>query len=261
MKSIWIEIGDHSICVSSKSDQALEYVRKGNKVISAVQTKKVDLKVDIEYGCGYPFKGFDVDIKKDNGTVFYNRGDYVINVDSGYSKAYISALNEFALKHALMNLYSVFIVHHQWGLLIHSSCLREGNQAYIFTGQSGAGKSTIVELSYPRPVLSDEATVVKITDKSTVVYDSPFRSDTISSFSQKPIELGGIQILEQAKTNHRTQLQKAESLMTLFNKVFYWANDPLETQKLFVLLRQLVTHVPVYKLQFQKNAEFWKEIS
>ncbi len=72
--------------------------------------------------------------------------------------------NEFALKHALMNLYSSFIVHHKWGLLIHSSCLKEGDKAFLFSGQSGAGKSTVVKLSHPRPILSDEATVVKITE-------------------------------------------------------------------------------------------------
>ena len=260
MKQVWIGIGDHKIRIKSKSNEAIQHIVKGFKVISHEYSPNVDLDIEIEYGYGYPFNGFEVDITKDNGTVFYNRGDYVIEVNKIYTTANIKVHDEFALKHALMNLYSVFIVYHQWGLLIHSSCIREGNKAYLFSGQSGAGKSTVVELSYPRPILSDEATVVKITRSGTKVYDSPFRSDTVSSFKEPSIELGGIQLLEQSESIKRFLLEKSESMMNLFDKIFYWANDPIETKKLFVLLRQLISDVPVYRLQFQKNASFWKEI-
>ncbi len=47
------------------------------KVIPPLLLNEADLCIDIEYGYGYPFTGFEVDIKKDNGTVFYSRGDYV----------------------------------------------------------------------------------------------------------------------------------------------------------------------------------------
>jgi len=261
MNQLWIEIGDHSIRINSQSEQAIQHIVNGFKVVPTKQSKKANLDIVIEYGYGYPFNGFDVDITKDNGTVFYDRGDYIIEVDLNYTSANIKVLNDFALKHALMNLYSVFIVHEQWGLLIHSSCMREGNKAYLFSGQSGAGKSTVVELSYPRAILSDEATVVKITSSGTKVYDSPFRSDTTSFFQEPSIELGGIQLLEQSENINRFRLEKSESMMSLFDKVFYWASDPVETKKIFELLSQLVSDVPVYRLQFQKNNLFWKEIS
>lgn len=261
MKQEWIEIGDHTLKIKSKSDQAIHYIVNEFKVISTTVEHQVDLSILIEYGYGYPFNGFDVDITKDDGTVFYDRGDYVIEVDESYRTATIRAFNDFALKHALMNLYSVFIVHHKWGLLIHSSCMREGDKAYLFSGQSGAGKSTVVELSSPRPILSDEATVVKVERTGTIVYDSPFRSDTVSSFQQPALELGGIQLLEQSTIIKRSPLEKSDGMMSLFDKIFYWAFDSDETKKLFELLSQLISNVPVYRLQFQKNDLFWKEIS
>lgn len=261
MKNLWIEIGDHHIYTRSESAEAIQHMMEGFKVIPPLLSKEADLCIDIEYGYGYPFTDFEVDIKKDNGTVFYSRGDYLIEVDEGYTSAKLSVFNELALKHALMNLYSSFIIHHKWGLLIHSSCLKEGGKAFLFSGQSGAGKSTVVKLSHPRPILSDEATVVKITESDTKVYDSPFRSDTIASFSEPPIVLGGIQLLKQSMAIRRSKLKKSDSLLTLFDKIFYWANDPVETQKVFVLLSQLINTVPVYDLEFQKNDAFWKEIS
>ena len=49
-----------------------------------------------------------------------------------------------------MNLYSSFIAYHNWGLLIHSSCVVNKGEAHIFSGHSGAGKSTAAKLSHPR---------------------------------------------------------------------------------------------------------------
>ncbi|MCA1029708.1 hypothetical protein LCL95_01525 [Bacillus timonensis] len=263
MKSLFIQIGDHIVMVKSTSKEAMEFVANGFKIVPPedLLNKTAFLVISIEYGYGYPFKNFDVSINKDNGTVFYKREDYLIKVDQNYSNASLFVYNDFALKHALMNLYSAFIVHHNWGLLIHSSCMKDNEKAFLFTGHSGAGKSTVVELSSPRVILSDEATVVKISNHGVKAYDSPFRSDTVSSFSEGPLELGGIQLLEQSLTIQRSRLTKSESMMNMLDKIFYWAYDPLETQKLFNLVYQLIELVPVYNLKFQKNNAFWKEIS
>ncbi|WP_270180225.1 hypothetical protein [Alkalihalobacillus sp. CinArs1] len=261
MKMVMIEIGEHLLAIETGSDKAMGFVNENFKIILNPEGVRESLKVSIEYGYGYPFTSFDVAIQKGNGSVFYNRGDYLIEVDENYAKATIKAYNDFALKHALMNLYSAFIVHNKWGLLIHSSCIKEHEKAFIFTGHSGAGKSTVAELSSPRTILSDEATVVKVTSGDVQAFDSPFRSDTVASFSEKPLKLAGIQLLEQSSTIERVKLEKAESVMKMLDKIFYWAYDPAETQKLFSLLQQLVRVVPVYNLKFQKNDAFWEEIS
>lgn len=261
MNMVMIEIGEHLFWVETGSDDVMRFVKDAFKVIPETQVDNKSLKLSIEYGYGYPFTSFDVAIQKDNGSVFYDRGDYLIEVVEDHTTATIKAYNDFALKHALMNLYSTFIVHHQWGLLIHSSCIKDQEKAFIFTGQSGAGKSTVAELSSPRTILSDEATVVKITSDEVKAFDSPFRSDTIPTFSEEPLDLGGIQLLEQSPTIQRIELEKAESVMKMLDKIFYWAYEPGETQKLFSLLQQLVQVVPVYNLKFQKNNAFWEEIS
>ena len=210
---------------------------------------------------GLPFYDYNVAIKKDGSKVYFQRCDYLIESTPDYTSATIHVHDELALKHALMNLYSSYIVYHNWGLLIHSSCAIENGKAHIFAGHSGAGKSTAARLSEPRDLLSDEATIVKITEDEITVFDSPFRSELQSTGYQQSRPLGGIQLLHQAETNKLEKMRKPDALLSLMDKVFYWSHDPAETQRIMGLLRTLVEKVPVYELHFRKDPTFWELIS
>jgi hypothetical protein len=160
-----------------------------------------------------------------------------------------------------MNLYSSFIVYHNWGLLIHSSCAIDNGKAHIFAGQSGAGKSTAAKLSYPRKLLSDEAALIKITPEKVTVFNSPFRSELEAGNFKEQVELASVQILYQALQNNRAKLTKSDALLHLMDKVFFWPHSLDETKTIMRLLTDLVKIVPGYELQFQKNNTFWELIS
>jgi hypothetical protein len=134
-------------------------------------------------------------------------------------------------------------------------------RAHIFSGQSGAGKSTAARLSQPRDLLSDEATLVKITQDAITVFDSPFRSEITAKGPKESVPLASIQILHQALQNKRANLKKADALLHLMDKVFYWAHSPKETKQILGLLKLLVDTVPVYELHFKKDPTFWELIS
>jgi ABC-type dipeptide/oligopeptide/nickel transport system ATPase component len=138
----------------------------------------------------------------------------------------------------------------------------EGESAYLFAGKSGAGKSTAAQLSYPRPVLSDEATIVKIEDGRATAFNSPFRSDTefpVNDRSSYPIE--GIHMLRQAAYNMCRPMAKPEGFMELLSRVFYWSKQSEETKKITRLSKTLINTVPIYELHFRKDHTFWEEIS
>ena len=178
-----------------------------------------------------------MEITKDTSEICYRRADYLIEVDTNYRNATIYAHNEFALKHAMTNLYSAFIVYHNWGLLIHSSCVIEEGRAHIFAGQSGAGKSTAARLSEPRPLLSDEATLVQITSDGMIVHDSPFRSEMTSSGNTEPTPLASIQLLHQSLQNNRIKIRKSDALIQLMDKVFYWVHSPEKNKSYYAFIK------------------------
>lgn len=257
------DIGEHTAIIRTESEAIVAAI---NQMLEKAQAEaegilSADLVVDVELGYGEPSPDYAVTITTEGSKIVYDRLDYRIETDASYSRASILAYNELSLKHAFMNLYCAYIVHIGWGLMIHSSCVIEDGKAYLFAGQSGAGKSTVAKLSAPRPLLSDEASLVKITPDGMFVYDSPFRSELMSIYEGRVCPLDGIHLLIQSSQVERKQIRSGEGIMHLLDKVFFWAHDAKETSKVLGMLREMVMAVPVYELHFQKNNTFWEKIS
>lgn len=261
MEEIHTIIGDHLIHIIYESKKLNSFFRRNFQINQNNSNQVPDLVITIKEGYGIPFHDYDVKITNHHNYTLFQRADYLINVDLKYKTATISIHNELALKHALMNLYSSFIVYHNWGLLIHSSCAIENGRAHIFAGQSGAGKSTAAKLSYPRYLLSDEAALVKITPEMVTVFNSPFRSELETDNLGEQVDLASVQVLYQALQNDRAKLSKSDALIQLMDKVFFWPSSQEETKTIMRLLTILVKSVPVYELHFKKNNTFWELIS
>ncbi|WP_027087623.1 hypothetical protein [Cohnella panacarvi] len=258
-----IQIGDHYVLVNTDDLSVHSWIHDQFKVIPREQWdgNTPDLYMNIRKGYGVPLEDYHVDISQQDGVLIYARDDFMIRSLPDYRQVELQVHDDLALKHALMTIYSAFIVHSGWGLLIHSSCVVNGNKAYLFAGPSGAGKSTVAMLSRPREVLSDEATLIKIEPDRVVAYDSPFRSDSTTNYEKESRPLAAIHLLEQSPQIERSRISQAETVFRLMDKIFYWAHDPAETRKVLGMCRTLTLQVAAYNLKFQKNDLFWERIS
>ncbi|MFC0476020.1 hypothetical protein ACFFHF_12310 [Robertmurraya beringensis] len=255
-----LQIGEHIAFVTYETSFIKAFFER-NYIVLPLNSGDSEISLNIKASYGDPFTNYNVEIKKGTNKLYYRRADYLIETTRDYKQATIHVHDEPALKHALMNFYSAFILHNNWGLLMHSSCVVEEGKAHIFTGRSGAGKSTAAQLSAPRVLLSDEATLVKITPECITVFNSPFRSELEVTGKEISTQLKSIQLLRQAVFNSRKQLKKSDAVLNLMDKVFYWVHGPEETKKIMTLLISLVDKVPVYELHFQKDDTFWELIS
>lgn len=259
MSTLNVKIAEHNVKIQSESNLILNWIDKHFQ--RERSQNPIDLSINIKDGFGTPFTNYDVKIFSDSKYITYTRTDYEIKVNKKFRAANISIYNDFALKHALTNLYSAFIIHHEWGLLIHSSCVVQDNQAFLFTGQSGAGKSTVANLSSPRILLSDEATIVKINESEVKIFDSPFRSEILSSFKLHVCDPAGIYLLQQSLMVQYESIKKSDAMFVIMDKIFHWHHDTKETNKLLNMCKQLIEQLPIYNLYFQKNNTFWELIS
>ncbi|MGM9987196.1 MAG: hypothetical protein ACI35O_08205 [Bacillaceae bacterium] len=278
---VYIKIAEHIIkvvdCDSAKNiqtcscghdhhhdhshDTFMAYIKQNFDLINSeeLNDRKEDLTIYLmEQGYGESLSTYDVEITEKDNQKIYSRKDYLMKVDKDFKEVRLYAHNNLSLKHALMNMYSSFIVKHNWGLLMHASSIVEREAAHIFTGHSGAGKSTVAKLSSPRQLLSDEAAVIHITDEQVTIYHSPFRSELTERADKEVYPLADIQLLRQAKENKRVKMNQLKAYLELVDKVFFWTNDPNETTAVMKLLKRLVSSVPVYELYFEKNPSFWE---
>lgn len=263
MYTAYVQVGAHYLFIDTADEQTMEWLLAQFKSVQPERWDEFlpDLYITIQSGYGKPLNHMEVRVSKERGRIYYERDDYWLETDEHYRRALLKVHDHFSLKHALMTIYSAFIVHHRWGMMIHSSCIVDDGKAFLFAGYSGAGKSTVAMLSKPRVILSDEASLVRIEDDGVYVYDSPFRSDIAPEFDAKPLPLAGVHILEQATHIERNRIQSSEAMIRLMDKIFYWAVEPAETIKILSMCGKLVELVPTYNLLFQKNDLFWERIS
>ncbi|CAM2978221.1 hypothetical protein PASE110613_10440 [Paenibacillus sediminis] len=265
MFSLLTQVGRQRIYFQVDSERLRDFIYRRYRVLreGALETVEADLQVKVYdlYGKAYN-DDQSVVIQETDDSITFTRRDYMLTASLDYSQATIHTHDDFSLRHALLNLFSSWLIYHRKGLLVHSSCIVEHGKAWMFSGQSGAGKSTVAQLSLPRPILSDEATFVYIEDDGQVViYDSPFRSEW-----EKPCELvssplAGIHFLIQSPDVYRVPLSKGDAFIQLLDKVFFWKPNHFETAKMISICKQVMQAVPAYHLYFQKNDTFWERIS
>jgi len=260
MKTKQIRIGDHLIRLYDRTsrldtDKELQSFR-----FEPDGRGEPDMVLALEDGYGSSFRDYDVESAAEGGVLLYRRADYLIETDRAYRRAVIAVHDGLALRHALMNYYSAHIVRYRWGLLLHASCAVDGDGAHLFAGQSGAGKSTAARLSRPRPILADEAAIIKLGPGEATVCDSPFRSELGISFETERAKLASIQLLIQSAQNERVPLGKSQAVHRLVDKVFYWRHDPDGAADVVKLLGLLVDSIPVYDLYFERKNTFWELI-
>ncbi|MBC8080495.1 MAG: hypothetical protein H7X86_09130 [Gorillibacterium sp.] len=263
MMSKDIIIGEHILRISFATRAVESLFHETFPSIFTSLGHEPNLCVHLDEGYGAPFINYDIVKIKQANTLQYQRTDYLIETDMDYRTVTMKVHDSLAMKHAFMHLYSLFIVRNRWGLLMHSSCVADNDGCFMFTGHSGAGKSTAATMSLPRGIIADEATILRIGPSGVFVFHSPFRSEiqNLADHESKVWKLTGIHLLHQAKQHQRLPLTKSEGMLRMIDKVFYWNPSTKETMAIIHMLKQVADLVPLYDLYFQKNPGFWELIS
>lgn len=185
----------------------------------------------------------------------YYEGTYNLTQNEGN----VSVSSLFALMAFIRLIVSVVIIG-RGGLAIHSSCIFKNNRAYIFSGSSGYGKSTIVKLTDKPLLYSDEVTLVR-KDESGIfnVYHSPFRSEFNTEALNATEKIAGTFFLRQDSRVYLEPLSQTQALIKLLPNVFFPVveRNPFE-QKIFKICLEFLSQVRAVVLHFKKDDSFWR---
>jgi hypothetical protein len=152
-------------------------------------------------------------------------------------------------------------------LLLHSSgVMRDGN-AYVFSGVSGAGKSTACRLLSREPsftVLHDDAIAVTQAEDGFQAWSTPLSGEMPARHS-RGAPLKAVFFLKHGQTNYATRLNGKKAAMMLALNVMppiTVSNGVLvlEPEESLKLLLTLAESVPCYELYFRPEHGFWKQI-
>jgi hypothetical protein len=163
------------------------------------------------------------------------------------------------LEHFLKALFA-YMAFHQGGLLFHCAGVLAGRAAYLFTGESGSGKSTVVSLLSHRPALNDDLIVLRPDGREWRAYGTPFWNVQTTRRSSGQTADGvvvGIYRLVQDQQVYLEPISSAIAVSELMANCPIVNTDPVELPALVSRCRELAQAVKVQRLHFRESPDFW----
>lgn len=167
----------------------------------------------------------------------------------------------YSLDSVLRILHTVLLAE-QGGMLMHaSSVVLEDGRAWVCTGVSGAGKTTISRLVPPGAhILTDEMSFIRREADGYYAYGTPFAGELATPGENIRAPLAGVFLLAKGPDNRIDPLAPAEAVRALMANTLYFAKDDALTAKVFDNAIALAARVPVRRLTFFPDARVWDMI-
>jgi len=136
-------------------------------------------------------------------------------------------------------------------IIVHSSGAVVNGAGVVFTGDSGAGKSTIAKMFSPEEVISDEATMLCAENERVTIEPMPIRHDgKIARFPPNSPPLKAIFILKQSSKNKILPIKKSAAVNFLLSGLVQSIPLPEHTRRISETLLAVVGQTDCFELQF-----------
>lgn len=137
------------------------------------------------------------------------------------------------------------------GFMLHSSCISYGGRAYIFSADSGTGKSTHTSLWRQYidgvTVINDDKPAVRLIDGQFYAIGTPWSGKTAQN-ADVAVPVGGAVLLYRGKENLIRPAVPTESVPFLLRQTMF-PSRPENTDLMTDLLDKFLRTVPVYRLE------------
>jgi hypothetical protein len=198
-------------------------------------------------------------IDRDAADFSYVLDDASLLLDS-FGAEFHGVRHEYALDSLLRILLTMVLLPRR-GFLLHAATVVRDGRAYVFTGRSGAGKSTVASLSPVGTVLTDEISLLRFTDRCWHAYGTPFWGEFRAAGMNEHYPIAGIYSLVQAPKDTVELMTTREILRALLPCVLFFTSKPDANEALLRMLLGMVRQIPCYRLHFRRDAGFWKVVA
>ncbi len=143
-------------------------------------------------------------------------------------------------------------------ILIHSAAISVDNEAYLFSADSGTGKTTHMNLWLEKFgerafIINGDKPIIRKTDDGIYVYGTPWCGK--EGFNENiRVKLKGICILERADENKIKKADKKDALTFLISQTSRPKNVE-NTNLMLDNLENIMDNIPVYKLGCNMDIE------
>jgi len=200
----------------------------------------------------------ELEVKIEAGEWLLRRGDFRARWNPEASRGHIRQSRSPYAIDAVLRIVHSLILARQGGFLVHAaSAIRDG-KAFLFSGISGAGKTTISRLAPPdATLLTDEISYVRRQGNRYLACGTPFAGELARVGENQSAPLSVLFLLEKGFENRIEPVGATEAVQRLLRNILFFAEDPALVKLVFQSACEFASLVPIRRLVFVPDQRVW----
>jgi hypothetical protein len=261
-----VEIGGIPISLSTSDKVFFELLRR--RYEDFLSTTPAEFALDFEIIEPRPASDDDVRVKRDGEEWLLERGDFSARWDprTGTGRVRQNA-NPYSLDSVLRILHSLILAR-RGGFLLHAASAICDGRAFLFSGVSGAGKTTMTRIATPNvTLLTDEISYVRpdvAGDRSGMksyrAFGTPFAGELAKAGENTSAPIAALFFLEKGPENRIDEMSSAEAVRRLMRNILFFAEDPNLVEELLATACAFVASLPIRRLTFYPDSQVWEQV-
>ena len=223
------------------------------------RTARPKFEFDVDVGPHGASTDEDLQVKIQAGKWLLRRGDFNSEWDPRAGKGWIrQSANPYSIDSVLRIVHSLILAR-EGGFLVHSASAIRTGRAFLFSGLSGAGKTTISRLA-PSDVtlLTDEISYVRRDGEGYRACGTPFAGELARLGENCSAPVATLFFLEQGPKNQIRPISSADAVRRLLRNILFFADDADLVKLVFRSALDFVTLVPARRLTFLPDERVWE---
>ena len=260
--NVVIEIGGIPISLETSDPEFLSVLHDRYSGYIAPSERAPEFSVHVELvSVGTLDSSEDVRVWIEDGQWHLRRGDFSAAWDPRSCRGTIRQVSSPYSIDSVLRIVHTLILARSGGFLLHASSAVRNGKAFLFSGLSGAGKTTIVSLAPPDAVLlTDEASYISKADGGYLAHGTPFAGELGVPGANISAPVAAVYLLEKSSENRMDAVPQAEAVRRLMRNILFFAEDAALVQKVFEAACAFTASVPVYRLSFFPDQRVWELI-
>jgi hypothetical protein len=226
-----------------------------------LSSSRPEFELEFDLSATHSVSDEDVRVRRDGDEWMMRRGDFRARWDPRTGRGTVRQdANPYSLDTVLRILHSLILAD-RGGFLLHAASAICDGQAFLFSGVSGAGKTTMTRLAPPGvTLLTDEISYLRAVNNSYAAFGTPFAGELARSGENCSAAVSGLFFLEQGPSNRIDDISSAEAVRRLMRNILFFAEDHVLVEKLFSTACDFVARIPIRLLTFYPDGRVWDEV-
>jgi hypothetical protein len=205
----------------------------------------------------------DLQIRFQTGRWLMRRGDFRAewNPASGRGAIWQTDTSLYAID-SVMRIVLSLVLARRDGFLLHSASAVRKGRAFLFSGVSGAGKTTIARHAPSDAILlSDEISLVRRTPGGYCAFGTPFAGELGIAGEQIEAPIQTLFFLRKGPFNRTSRIEPSGAAAMLLRDILFFADDSTLMESVFATACDFVARVGVLELTFKPDRDVWEAIA